>query len=375
MDNLLWLERLEAQAAVVIQRMYRGHLKAKFWKQYLRETKGALAFQIAWRRYWTRKVAKKQKAMFDMFATKVQAAERGRVERRKTMSMKQQMHEAASDIQRVFRGWFWRRKAKLRTRKRQHAKIARMWRGAKGRAIADRRFLDVKATIIQRTIRGSVGGRARKFFIPPCRRLTHPTFHSTCSWLARKKYKVKRRNGSDACTRVQALFRGWSQRRRYHKRLWDESCAAITAWLALLKAEEIFLDEEVRAKIAHKTSHNVEVTLEARAAEWRLLESAVAEQELDYMSLVNERVKLSPEVRGGARASAPFAKSAALTTPFSTHTSPRPRTTGGRRSWTATLRRRARTSRSSRRARSSPSRASRATCARPRRSSTRRLRS
>jgi hypothetical protein len=50
--------------------------------------------------------------------------------------MKQQMHEAASDIQRVFRGWFWRRKAKQRTRKRQLKKITRTWRGVKGRALA-----------------------------------------------------------------------------------------------------------------------------------------------------------------------------------------------------------------------------------------------
>ena len=156
MDNLLWLERLEAQAAVVIQRIYRKHLKRKFWKQYRSEMRGALSFQIAWRRYWIRKVAKKQKALFSMFATKVQAVERGRAERRKTLSMKQQMHEAAADIQRVWRGFTWRRKAKARTRKRQLTKILRMWRGVKGRAIADRRFLDVSATQIQRTIRGCV---------------------------------------------------------------------------------------------------------------------------------------------------------------------------------------------------------------------------
>jgi hypothetical protein len=156
MDNLLWLERLEAQAAVVVQRVYRAHLKRKFWKQYRSEQRGAIAFQIAWRRYWVRKVAKKKKMQRDFFATKVQAIERGRAERRKMLSIKQQMHEAAGDIQRMWRGFWIRRRAKARSRKRQLTKILRMWRGIKGRALADRRFLDVSATQIQRTIRGCV---------------------------------------------------------------------------------------------------------------------------------------------------------------------------------------------------------------------------
>ena len=41
MDNLLFLERLETQAAVIVQRAYRAHLRATFWKKFMRDTRCA----------------------------------------------------------------------------------------------------------------------------------------------------------------------------------------------------------------------------------------------------------------------------------------------------------------------------------------------
>ena len=35
MDNLIWLERLETQAAILVQRMFRKYLRNKFWRKYI----------------------------------------------------------------------------------------------------------------------------------------------------------------------------------------------------------------------------------------------------------------------------------------------------------------------------------------------------
>jgi hypothetical protein len=74
MDNLLWLTRLEAQAAILIQRAFRKGLRSKFWKKYIRENKGATLFQAAWKGFATRRRVQKKKAMKNLLAIGVQAA-------------------------------------------------------------------------------------------------------------------------------------------------------------------------------------------------------------------------------------------------------------------------------------------------------------
>jgi len=134
MDNLLWLGRIEAQAAVVLQRAWRARLKARFWRNYVREARGALAFQKLWRKFWKKKVDEKKNRLKVFLAVEVQALERGRAERKNYANLKQAKHEAAGDIQRVYRGWYWRRKARDRNRKREATKIQRAWRGRRPHA-------------------------------------------------------------------------------------------------------------------------------------------------------------------------------------------------------------------------------------------------
>ena len=86
MDNLLWLERLEVQAAIVIQRLFRKRLKRRLWGHILREKKGAQALQRLWRKFWVRQVEKKKSMLKNMMALKLQAAYKGRQERFRFMS-------------------------------------------------------------------------------------------------------------------------------------------------------------------------------------------------------------------------------------------------------------------------------------------------
>lgn len=266
MDNLLWLERIEAQAAVVIQRAWRGYLRKCFWRRFILEAKGAVGLQRLWRGYFTRKIVKRIRKQRDAMATRIQSVYKGRLARRRAMGEHEYQSEAARDIQRVFRGYVGRKYVKERYRKRMVVKIQRLWRGVKGRAIADRLYLDKCVTTIQRNVR---------------------------MWLDKRWYHRKRIQWNWAATRIQTVFRGWSIRLALQRMMRQKCYKDITSWMALLNAEEVQLDMDIYAILRTRADEDLEGRIGLLHAEWLETQAAISEREYDFMMLQTERVKLT----------------------------------------------------------------------------------
>lgn len=267
MDNLLYLERLEAQAAVVIQRALRKYLKILFWKKYLHSAKQALSIQRAWRGYKARGDAKVYKKQRETLALKLQANARGTLVRKRMKSEREWEREAAEDIQRLWRGFYFRVKARKRLRKKAAIKIQRLWRGLKGRARADRLYLDTCAGIVQRNVR---------------------------MWLVRKRFRFNKKMESDGAAKIQAVFRGWLVRRKRNTLLFDRDGDARKQWMAILKAEEVWLDKELLALGKFRNKADIDGQIKTLEAEWVQVQNTISEKEFDLVSLQTERIKLSP---------------------------------------------------------------------------------
>ncbi|KAG5180554.1 hypothetical protein JKP88DRAFT_279429 [Tribonema minus] len=100
---------------------------------------------------------------------------------------------ACTIIQAAARGWWERLRLKALTRERAALTIQRSWRGALGRARADRRWLDTQVTLMQTAARGL---------------------------LARKAVAVIRRRQHAAATTLQRSYRGFRARAQRFDAMW-----------------------------------------------------------------------------------------------------------------------------------------------------------
>jgi hypothetical protein len=94
MDNLLFLERLEAQAAIVIQRAFRRYLRILFWARYLRETAAAIDIQRVYRGFRGRRFARNYRRRREYVALRCQAFARMRAGKKHAQEVRQ-AHGAA----------------------------------------------------------------------------------------------------------------------------------------------------------------------------------------------------------------------------------------------------------------------------------------
>ena len=267
MDSLIFLERLETQAAIVIQRIYRKHLRTTFWKKFMRDTRSANRIQRVWRGYWARKQAREYLKKRSALAVKLQAAQRGKMAREEQEKEKIFEMEAAQDIQRTFRGWFFRRKAHKRAMKRAATKIQKMWRGVKGRSIADKRFLDKCSTTIQRNVR---------------------------RFLIKKAFDARFELESRAALGLQTLFRGWRVRQAKNTWLHDKDTEARKAWMAIMKANESWANTVIEKLIKQREKYDLDGQIRVMEKEWLDAQSRVVDREFDYVTLMNEYMRLSP---------------------------------------------------------------------------------
>ena len=65
--------------------------------------------------------------------------------------------------------------------------------------------------------------------------------------------------------------------KRLLRLLWDRSGASLARWLAVLKAEEIWNDEEALTHLAAKQSQALELRLTSVMEQWSLMQAGVAE--------------------------------------------------------------------------------------------------
>jgi hypothetical protein len=267
MDSLIFLERLETQAAIVIQRIYRKHLRTTFWKKFMRDTRSANRIQRVWRGYWARKQAREYFKKRSALAVKLQAAQRGKMAREEQEKERIFEMEAAQDIQRTFRGWYFRRKAHKRAMKRAVTKIQKVWRGVKGRSIADKRYLDKCANVIQRNVR---------------RFLTKKTFDA--------RFALE----SHAALGMQTLFRGWRVRQARNTWLHDKDTEARKAWMAIMKANESWANNVIEKLVKQREKIDLDGQIRTYEKEWLDAQNRVVDREFDYVTLMNEYMRLSP---------------------------------------------------------------------------------
>jgi len=148
LENLAYLERLEHRAAAVVQRAFRRFMRMIFWRKYLVATKAATSIQRCARGYIIRRLVRQWVARRESLVTKAQAVIRGKLARDAAMRSRKFDEAAAADVQRVFRGYMIRRRARSGRRERAAIKLQAVWRGAVGRSRADREFLELQAVTI-----------------------------------------------------------------------------------------------------------------------------------------------------------------------------------------------------------------------------------
>jgi len=267
LDNLLYLERLEAQAAVVLQRAWRKHQRLVFWTRYLEEVAFTTYVQALWRGYCGRRRFKRIKEEKHKLAKKLQAAGRGRIARKHVNREKEFQDAAAKDIQRVYRGYFMREAARRRIRIKAAKRIQAVWRGARGRAFVDRLFLDRAATKVQRVVR---------------------------RFIVRKWYVRERNMCLKAAVKIQAIFRGWLCQRQRNNALWNVIGEDAKAWMGLVQAEEVWASKECAAIVKLRSKEDVDGRIRLLEAEWVKVQDELSEKEYDFVSLQMERIKVSP---------------------------------------------------------------------------------
>lgn len=215
MDRLMLLERMEMEAAAAIQRRFRRHRRIAYWQRWLREKAAQEALARAWRAHSARQRARVWRARFFARVVLFQGRWRGALARMRVRDERAFLNDAATDIARVALGWL----ARLRVRRLRTGaaatRIAAFWRGCKGRAAADRLFLDTTATRIQRNVR---------------------------RWQAQRAYRRRSSREATAASRIQQMYRKWRARAVRDARLWEREAADRRAWMELLAAEKAAAD-------------------------------------------------------------------------------------------------------------------------------------
>lgn len=267
LENLAYLERLEQQAAVIIQRAFRKFHRILFWNKWMLASKAAVAIQRTARGFIVRRLIRDWVKQREALITKAQSVIRGKLARDEVRREREYLASAATDVQRTFRGWLHRSRAARHRLGVYATDIQRVWRGVVARSRADRRFLDSQACVLQSTVRG---------------------------WLCRLKFRHDLTEQSGAARRIQALFRSYRARVTRNELLWDRETRSRETWMAILRSEQRWADSEIERRVKLRTREALDDHVRVAELEWRKLCDQVALYEFDLVSLENERLKLSP---------------------------------------------------------------------------------
>jgi hypothetical protein len=267
LENLAYLERLEQQAAVVIQRCFRKFHRVLFWNKWMRATKAAITIQKCARGYIIRRLVKDWVKQRESLITKAQSVIRGKLARDDVQRERSYLDAAATDVQRAFRGFLWRYNARLAIRHREATRIQKLWRGVVARARADRVFLDAQVCKIQMIVR---------------------------RWLQNLRFKRDISQHAYAATRIQALIRSYRARIRRNDLLWDRETRARETWMGIIRGEQHWLDKEIERRVKQRTREALDEQVKVADLEWRKVCDQVALYEFDLVSIEHERLKLSP---------------------------------------------------------------------------------
>eukprot|EP00753_Platysulcus_tardus_P014744 PLAT4441.3.p1 GENE.PLAT4441.3~~PLAT4441.3.p1 ORF type:complete len:1034 (+),score=390.25 PLAT4441.3:292-3102(+) len=272
-SQLYAVELREQAAAVTLQRAWRHFNNLRWWRELMRLSRAVRKIQAAARRWIVRRRVQRWIRERLAWTIRMQSLGRRLLAQRAVARRRARQTRAALTLQCAVRCALARR-ALARARQFDAARrIQRLWRGAVGRARADRRWLDAQACIIQAVWRG---------------------------YAARKNVLADRSAMNTAAASIQRLLRGVWARAERSRRLWQRETEARMAFVDELLAEESVLSQ----RIADEETAAATAALADKAQRLRALMLRSREEvdalEFDYQSLVMERARLSPRaVRQG----------------------------------------------------------------------------
>lgn len=262
LDKLLLLQRLEVQAAIILQRAYRRVLRRRFWRRFTVETKAVSTIQRVWYGHAERMRYQRYRAIANFVALRVQSWWRGTTTRREVKEDMQFHHAAAVDVQRVFRGHLARQRARQERHQRRVVRLQAWWRGVRGRARADRTYFDTMVSRIQTRVR------------------VH---------LARRWYRRQKERFFLAATSIQRAVRGHLARQQRNRALWAHESAARKHVVRIMVAETRCIESEHASQIKKREyllADNARVLADDA---WSAACEHVRSVEVDYVRAVSER--------------------------------------------------------------------------------------
>ena len=267
MDALYQLERRHTSAALTIQKAWRHYLAQKFWGGYMFKVKAVVSIQRIAKGMVVRSLLPRWFARRIYIVTLLQGVARGYIFRKVWKGQRRWEHYNMSRIQAAAKGYIARRVVREKKVGIAALHIQALWRGAVGRARADRLFLDNSVSVVQKCVRGRLG------------RKTYAERYETCQW---------------AALTIQRFFRG-SKGRTVRNRLMNDREAGDRQQLLDVLAVELewWQDEKERLERRFKGKRYPERLAKLRK-ELKALQEEVTMHEENYLDLDKQRNMLSP---------------------------------------------------------------------------------
>jgi len=267
-ENLFYVERESMQAAVSIQRSYRIYQRRLFWKSVVVKSRACMVIQRYARGFIARSLVRVWLIRRSWLVIVSQSATRGKLGRMAFVEKRQAAEKAALVLQRIVRGYIGRLKCDLVRSCVGARRIQSYWRGCIARVAADKKWVQIQVTKIQRIARGFVD-RMR---------------------VSRISLEI-----NFAAIVIQRSFRGIVARWMRSLLLFERENNNRRMNIQLLRAEDSWICEEM-AKLNHKLENliQIEPLIESAKATCDEMEDVLLEKEWNYISLQREKKQVDP---------------------------------------------------------------------------------
>lgn len=257
----------EAAAADVVARAYRHYRRRELLKLRLEQNRVVVCIQTCARGYIARSLVALWHRSSIKLAVKWQARIRRALVVRDTNRLLAKRRRYLVTIHRAMRGFTGRIHVKRKRWNMCALRIQVLWRGARGRCVADRRWLDAHPIPIQRRVRGV---------------------------LSRARFERIKAEVYTAALSVSRCFRGFSGRRLRNTLLYERESEALQSLLRLLASEA----EQMTDKANKVEKRALKRNLREKAAAAREAVAAASEDvvttESRYLLLISESERCTP---------------------------------------------------------------------------------
>ncbi|KAK1947829.1 hypothetical protein P3T76_000119 [Phytophthora citrophthora] len=267
-QDMLTLEYRYAEAARKLQKWWRGHLHRQFWRIYFKKVKAAVFIQKFARGYLIRQWVRIWHANQTIRVSRLQALFRGYYIRYRILpTWKRWQYLNASKIQSIIRMYLSKKICRRYKREIAMMHIQSLWRGYCSRKRSDMRWLNSKATNLQRLVRGS---------------------------LARRKTLKKTARLEKAAIQIQRMFRGMKTRMGINTLLRDRENNNRQEFMTMLEAEEEWhrvQRDKLQARLNRKQLQQRVAQLEY---DYYSKHEKIHDMESIYLDMQTQRMRVSP---------------------------------------------------------------------------------